>query len=166
MPKTKSKKVDIIQIEDQYNQSVAIYLKTLKNKLKSLEKWEFEKQLYQTKINALKNKNKMLKTKLQLAKKDNQKPNGCCPLFTNCTRAVPVFPSSLIEDSLSESGDSSRDSFRDSLIQEDDPDVDEVDEDHEVDDDNDDHDDNKKKINKLKCLSVVKAGALATGLLV
>ena len=53
MPKTKSKKVDIIQIEDQYNQSVAIYLKTLKNKLKSLEKWEFEKQLYQTKIKAL-----------------------------------------------------------------------------------------------------------------
>ena len=105
MPKTKSKKVDIIQIEDQYNQSVAIYLKTLKNKLKSLEKWEFEKKLYQTKIKALKNKNKMLKTKLQLAKKDTQTPNGCCPLFTNCTRAVTVFPSSLIEDSLSESGD-------------------------------------------------------------
>jgi len=166
MPKTKSKKVDIIQIEDQYNQSVAIYLKTLKNKLKSLEKWEFEKQLYQTKINALKNKNKMLKTKLQLAKKDNQKPNGCCPLFTNCTRAVPVFPSSLIEDSLSESGDSSRDSFRDSLIQEEEED--DVNDDHEDDDndDNDDNEDNEKKLNKLKCLSIVKAGAIATGLLV
>lgn len=165
MPKNKSKKVDILQIEDQYNQSVAIYLKTLKNKLKSLEKWEFEKQLYQTKINALKNKNKMLKTKLQLAKKDNQKPNGCCPLFTNCTRAVPVFPSSLIEDSLSESGDS----MRDSLLESRDDDDDDDDEDNENNEDNEnkeDNEDNEKKINKLKCLSVVKAGALATGLLV
>jgi len=162
-----TKKLDILQIEDNYNQSVSIYLKTLKNKLKSLEKWEFEKKLYKTKIEALKNKNKMLKTKIELAQRDNQKTHGCCPIFNSCTRAVQVFPSSLIDDNLSESGDSMRDSLLESRDDEDDDndhDNDHDDNDEDDDDDDDDDDDGKKK--KLKCLSLVKAGALATGLLV
>ena len=51
-------------MEQRYNESMTMYINSLKHKLKKLEKWEYEKNLYKSKLENIKNKNIILHNQL------------------------------------------------------------------------------------------------------
>ena len=55
---------NLSQIEQSYHKNMVMYIDSLKYKLKKLEKWEYEKNLYKSRLENIKNKNIILHNQL------------------------------------------------------------------------------------------------------